>query len=318
MLSVAVINDYLKVVPAIADWSRLDGFATVDFYHDHLRDESAIAARLAPYEVIVTERERTHFTASLLDRLPNLRMLCTTGPHNWFIDFAAAARRNVLVTYTDAMMGAMPEMTWGLLLALSRHIARDHAHIRAGGWQTGLGISLRGKTFGTIGLGITGKQMVKIAAAFGMRTIAWSKNLTAEDAIAAGTTRVELDELLHTADVVCVLTVLSDRTRGLIGARELALMKPTAYLINTSRGPIVQEAALIEALHAGRIAGAGLDVYDVEPLPVDHPLRRLDNVVLTPHTGYITDEQYRLFFGQAVENVLAFAQGAPIRVMTGP
>jgi phosphoglycerate dehydrogenase-like enzyme len=318
MRRVAVINDYMRIVPTIADWSVLDGLATIDFFHDHLRDETAVAARLAPYDIIVAERDRTPFPRSLFLKLPNLKLLVTTGAVNWTIDFDAANERGVTVCYTGGVPGAAPELAWGLLLALTRRIAWDHASIRAGSWQTAPGVGVAGKMLGVVGLGNIGQQMVKYAQAFGMETQAWSQNLTDEAATAAGTKRVALDALLHTSDIVSIHVVLSDRTRGIIGKEQFALMKPSAYLINTSRGPIVQEAAMIEALREKRIAGAGLDVYDQEPLPTDHPLRTLDNVVLTPHTGYITDAQYKVFFGQAVENVLAFIKGAPVRVMTDP
>lgn len=318
MLRVAVINDFMRIVPVIADWTALEGLATVDFYHDHIRDEAALAARLAPYDIIVTERDRTPFTRTLFERLPQLKLLATTGAVNWMIDFDAAKERGVTVCYTGGVPGAAPELTWGLLLALSRRIAWDHMSVKAGGWQTSPGLSLRGKTVGLLGLGSIGKQMVKYAQAFDMKTVAWSQNLTDEAAAAAGSTRVALDELLRTADFVCVCLVLSERTRGLMGAAQFALMKPSAYFINTSRGPIVQEAAMIEALKTGKIAGAALDTYDIEPLPVDHPLRKLDNVVLTPHTGYITEEQCKVFYGESVENVVAFIKGQPIRIMTEP
>jgi phosphoglycerate dehydrogenase-like enzyme len=318
MLRVAVINDYMRIVPEMADWSALKGLATVDFFHDHIRDEAALAERLAPYDVIVAERDRTPFTRSLFARLPNLKFLSVTGAVNWMIDFDAAKERGIVISYTGGVPGAAPELTWGLLLALSRRIAWDHANVKAGGWQTKPGVSLSGKTLGLIGMGSIGKQMVKYADVFNMKTVAWSQNLTAEAAQVAGTTHVDLDELLRVADFVSIHLVLSERTRGLIGAREFALMKPSAYLINTSRGPIVQEPAMIEALKTGKIAGAGLDTYDLEPLPVDHPLRKLDNVVLTPHTGYITDAQYKVFFGESLENVLAFIKGKPVRIMSGP
>jgi phosphoglycerate dehydrogenase-like enzyme len=316
LLRVAVINDFLHVFEPATDWSRLAGVATVDFFHDHLDSADKAAVRLAPYDIVVTERERTHFDAGLLERLPRLRLLVTTGTHNRYIDFAAAQRLNITVCKTEGILHAAPELAMTLILALMRRVVIDNDSLRAGGWQTGLGRSLRGKTLGIVGLGVTGPQMVRLAEAFGMLTVAWSPHLTDERARVAGTRRVPFDELLTTADVVSVHMVLADSTRGLIGARELGLMKTDAYLVNTSRGALVDEPALIEALRERRIAGAGLDVYATEPLPKEHPLRGLNNVILTPHTGYVTDEQYALCFGQAVENILAFAAGQPVRVMT--
>ncbi|MGE4242860.1 D-2-hydroxyacid dehydrogenase family protein [Ramlibacter sp.] len=318
MLRVAVINDYMRIVREVADWSRLGREAEVTFFHDHLDTEDAIAERLAPFDIVVSERERTHFTASLLARLPKLKLLCVTGTDNWAVDFDATRRQGITVCNTASVMAAMPELAWGLILALTRGIVRDDRAIKAGGWQTRPTVPLQGKTLGILGLGIAGKRMLDIAHAFRMKTVAWSQNLTSEAAEAAGTRRVALDELLASSDVVTIQLVLSDRTRGLLGDRELRLMKPGAFLVNTSRGPIVQEQALVAALQEGRIGGAGLDVFDVEPLPKQHPLRSLDNVVLTPHTGYITDEQFRVFYGESLENILAYLAGSPIRVMTAP
>jgi phosphoglycerate dehydrogenase-like enzyme len=316
MLRVAVINDYMGIVPQVADWSALDGLANVTFYSDHIPDEDAAAARLKTYDVIVAERDRTPFTRALIERLPQLKLLVTTGAVNWLIDLDAAKARGVTVCYTGGTPGAAPELTWGLLLSLSRRIAWDHNNVQAGGWQTALGVGLAGKTLGLVGLGHIGRTMVRYAKAFDMKTIAWSPNLTFERAEAAGTTLADLETVMQNSDFVSIHMVLAESTRGLIGAFELALMKNTAYLINTSRGPLVDEKALIPALKARAISGAGLDVFDTEPLPKDHPFRTLDNVVITPHTGYITDEQYKVFFGEAVENVLAFARGSPVRVMT--
>ncbi|WP_038207372.1 D-2-hydroxyacid dehydrogenase family protein [Xenophilus azovorans] len=316
MLRTAVINDFLHVFQSATDWSRLDGTATVEFFHDHLDTEDKAAQRLVSYDVVVTERERTHFTAALLERLPRLRLLVTTGTHNRYIDFAAAGRLGITVCKTEAILHAAPELAMGLMLALMRRIAVDNTAMHAGGWQTGLGRSLRGKTLGVVGLGVTGSQVVTLAHAFGMKTVAWSPHMTQARAAAAGTRLASQEELLSGSDVVSLHMVLADSTRGLIGRRELALMKPTAYLVNTSRGALVDEAALVEALRERRIAGAGLDVFAEEPLPDPHPLRAVDNVILTPHTGYVTDEQYALCFGQAVENILAFAAGTPMRVMT--
>ena len=317
MLRVAVINDFLRVFRQAADWQLLDSMATVDFFHDHLDTEQKAVERLAPYDVVVTERERTHFTAAVLKRLPALRLLVTTGTHNRYIDFAAAARLNVTIMRTDAILHAAPELAMCLILALMRRIALDNNTLHSGGWQTGLGRSLRGKTLGIVGLGVTGQQMVRMAQAFGMTTVAWSPHLDEARASAAGTRRVAFDELLASSDVVTLHMVLSDSTRGMVGQRELALMQQHAYLVNTSRGALVDEEALLTALRQRRIGGAGLDVFAVEPLPATHPLRELDNVILTPHTGYVTDEQYALCFGQAIENILAFTHGHPLRrVMT--
>ena len=318
MLRIAVIDDYMRVVADAADWASLQAVGSIDFYHDHLIDEDQLVARLSAYDVIVAERERTPFPASLFARLPRLKLLVATGIDNWVIDFAAAARHGVVISCTGSVMAAMPELAWGLILSLSRRITWDHIQIRAGGWQTQPGRPLQGATLGILGLGVAGKRMLDISRAFGMKTVAWSQNLSAEAAQAAGTQRVEFDELLRSADVITIQLVLSERTRGLIGAREFGLMKRDALLVNTSRGPIIDEAALIDALKTRRIGGAGLDVYAREPLPRDHPLRSLDNVVLTPHTGYITEQQVRVFYGQAVENIIAFARGTPMRVMTAP
>ncbi len=316
VLRVAVINDFLRVFAQATDWSRLNGVASVDFFHDHLDTADKAAERLAPYDVVITERERTHFTSELLQRLPRLRLLVTTGTHNRYIDFAAAARLGITVTRTQAILHAAPELAMGLILALMRRIVVDHEVMRAGGWQSGIGRSLRGKTLGIIGLGVTGPQVAHLARAFGMQTLAWSPHLDDARAAAAQTRRMPLDDLLSQSDVVSLHMVLADSTRGMIGQRELALMKPDAYLVNTSRGALVDQDALVEALRERRIAGAGLDVYETEPLPPEHPLRTLSNVILTPHTGYVTDEQYALCFGQAVENILAYHAGKPVRVMT--
>lgn len=261
-------------------------------------------------------RERTPFPASLIDRLPALRLLVTTGMRNRAIDVAAAARRGVVVAGTEMLGYAAFEHAWALIMAVTKQIAREDRAMHAGGWQAGVGIGLRGRTLGILGLGRLGSQIARIGTAFGMQVIAWSENLTAERAAECGARRVDKDELFAAADVLTIHLVLSERTRGLVGARELALMRPSAYLINTSRGPIVDEAALVEALRAGRIAGAGLDVYDVEPLPADHPLRRLDNAVLTGHTGYVVQEMYQRAYGQAVEDIRAWQAGAPIRVLS--
>jgi phosphoglycerate dehydrogenase-like enzyme len=316
MVRVAVLDDYQGVAREMADWSVLPPGTEVQVFRDHLVDEAAVAARLEGFDVVVAMRERTPFRRSLLTRLPALRLLVTTGMRNASIDVAAANEAGVVVCGTGGGGGSTAELTWGLILALLRQIPREDAATRAGSWQTTLGVDLEGKTLGVLGLGPLGTRVATVGRAFRMEVIAWSQNLTAERAAAAGATLVPKDELLRRADVVSIHLVLSDRTRGLLGARELALMRPTAYLVNTSRGPIVDEAALVEALRAGRIAGAGLDVFDQEPLPPGHPLLTAPRTVLTPHLGYVTRETYRVFFGDAIEDIGAFLAGAPLRVLS--
>jgi phosphoglycerate dehydrogenase-like enzyme len=317
MTRVAILDDYQAVALRMADWARLPPDVEVVVFRDHAADESRIATRLADFDVVVAMRERTPFPGSLLARLPRLRLLVTTGMRNASIDVRAAAERGVLVCGTAGLPYPTAELTWALILSLVRHVPREDRATRAGGWQETLGTGLNGKTLGVLGLGTLGSRVARVGRAFEMEVLAWSQNLAPERAAAVGATLVPRDDLLARADVVTIHLVLSERTRGLIGARELALMRGTAHLVNTSRGPIVDEAALIQALRAGAIAGAGLDVYDEEPLPPDHPLRRLPNTVITPHLGYVTEETYRIFYGQALEDVRAFLAGAPVRVL-GP
>jgi len=312
---IAVLDDYQRIAASMADWGRLPADCSVAFFHEHLPDEDTRAALLAPYEIVVAMRERTPFPAALLARLPNLRLLVTTGMRNAAIDIAAAAERSVTVCGTRGQRTSTAELTWGLILSLVRHIPIEDRAMRAGGWQSTIGPSLEGKALGVIGLGNLGSQVAAVGRAFGMDVVAWSQNLTAERAMHHGARLVSKDDLLAQADIVTIHLVLSDRTRGLISRRELALMKPTAYLVNTSRGPIVEEAALVEALRSGAIAGAALDVYDREPLPPNHSLRGLPNTVLTPHLGYVTTDGYRIFYGDAVEDILAFLSGDPVRVI---
>jgi phosphoglycerate dehydrogenase-like enzyme len=274
-----------------------------------------VVERLAPFEVVVAMRERTPFTRARLERLDNLKLLVTTGMRNAAIDLQAAGERGVTVCGTGSLGPPTAELAWGLILALTRHIPAEDARMRAGGWQHTLGPELAGRTLGLVGLGRLGARMARIARAFEMETLAWSQNLTAERAAEAGAEAVAKDELFRRADVVSIHLVLSDRTRGLVGADGLALMKPTAYLVNTSRGPIVDEPALLDALHSGRIAGAGIDVYDTEPLPPSHPLRFAPNTVLTPHIGYVTTGTYEVFYREAVEDIAAWLAGAPVRVL---
>lgn len=316
MHRIAVLDDYQQVAARFADWSGLPEPAEVVEFHDHVADENALVTRLQPFDVVIAMRERTPFPRRVLERLPNLRLLVTTGATNKSIDVAAANEQGVTVCGTGAHLPATAELAWGLILAVARNIPAEDASVRAGGWQHTVGTDLAGATLGVIGLGRLGERVARIGQAFGMEVIAWSQNLTEERAAEVGARRVEKEELLEGADVVTVHLQLSDRTRGLIGRADLERMKPTAILVNTSRGPIVDEAALVEALRNGTIRGAGLDVFDEEPLPHDHPLRELRRAVLTPHLGYVTRKTYEVFYRDAVEDVAAFLAGSPVRVVT--
>lgn len=314
-MRIAILDDYQNCALAMADWASLKPRAEATVFSRPIADEAALAKELEPFDCIVAMRERTPFPRAVIDRLPKLKLLVTTGMRNAAIDVDAATARGVQVSGTASLAYPTAELTWGLILALLRHIPREDASMRKGLWQTTLGRGLSGKTLGVIGLGRLGQQVARIGQAFGMTVIAWSANLDDARAAAAGARRVAKDELLAQADVVTIHMVLGDRSRGLIGAAELARMKPGAILVNTSRGPIVDERALIAALQARRIAGAGIDVYDQEPLPADHALRRLDNVVITPHLGYVIEENYRVFYGEAVEDIRGFLDGTPVRAL---
>jgi phosphoglycerate dehydrogenase-like enzyme len=300
----------------MADWRSLGPEVTVEAFHERLAGEDALVKRLADFDVIVAMRERTQLPRSVFERLPKLKLLVTTGMRNVAIDVKAAADLGIVVSGTALLTPPTAELTWGLILALARHIPEEAQEMRSGGWQTTVGVGLNGKVLGVLGLGKLGGEVARVGRAFQMEVIAWSQNLTAEHAVSFGATRVEKDELFQRADFVTIHLILSKRTRGLVTARELALMKPEAYLINTSRGPIVEERALIEVLKKRTIAGAALDVFDEEPLPDEHPLRKLDNVVLTPHLGYVTVENYRKAYGEAVEDIRAFLAGHPIRTIS--
>jgi phosphoglycerate dehydrogenase-like enzyme len=318
MVRVALLDDYQGVALECADWDSLPDGTVAQSFRDHLTDEAAIAARLQPFDVVMALRERTPLPRTLLERLPSLKLIATAGMRNAAIDMAAATELGVLVCGTGGSSRATMELTWGLILSLLRNIPREDRATRDGHWQESpkAGIGLDGKTLGIVGLGNIGGQVAEVGQAFHMRLIAWSTNLTDERASSCGAERVSKDELLAQADIVTIHQQLSDRTRGLIGIRELGLMKPSAYLVNTSRGPIVDEAALVATLEARAIAGAGLDVYDQEPLPMAHPFLRLDNLVLTPHLGYVTRETYAgAFYPQTLENIRAFMAGAPQRVL---
>lgn len=315
MPRVAVLDDYQHVALDMADWSVLPDDVEVAVFHDHLYAVEEIAARLQDFEIVVAMRERTPFQRELLELLPKLKLLITTGSRNRSIDVEAARELGVTVCGTGSLGYPTSELTWGLIIGLVRGIAREDAGVRAGKWQVGLGQELRGKTLGLVGLGRQGGWVAAVGKAFGMELIAWSQNLTAERAAECGATLVTKDELLSTADVVTIHLVLSDRTRGLIGERELALMKPTAYLVNTSRGPIVDELALIDVLERRAIAGAALDVFDVEPLLPDSPLLGFDNVLLSPHMGYVGEQGYRIYYVDIVEDIARFLGGDPLRVI---
>lgn len=316
MVKIAILDDYQRVARTYADWSRIESGNEIVVFDQPLRDESEVVAKLADFEVLCILRERTRFPRSVIERLPKLKLMASTAMRNAAIDMKAAAERGVVVCGTNAGNYATAELTIGLMLAVARSIALEDGNMRAGRWQTTVGMELQGKTLGLLGLGRLGGAVAKVASALGMNLIAWSQNLTEARAAEAFARRVEKDELFLRSDVLSVHLVLSDRSRGLVGARELALMKRDAILINTSRGPIVDEPALIDALQHGRLRGAGLDVYGLEPLPSDHPLRSCPRTVLTPHLGYVTEETYRTFYGDTVENIAAWLAGSPIRIMT--
>lgn len=315
MTRVAILDDYQHAALQMADWKALPADVEVVVFEDHLSDTAAVAKRLEGFEVVVAMRERTPFGRDLLERLPKLKLLITTGMRNASIDIAAANERGVVVCGTAGLPYPTAELTWGLILGLFRRIPAEDRATRDGRWQTTLGLGLNGKTLGVLGLGSLGSRVAKVGLAMEMKVIAWSQNLTKEKAAEVGATLVTKDELLAQSDVLTIHLVLSQRSRGLIGARELAQMKPGAVLINTSRGPIVDEAAMVAALRQGTLAGAGLDVFDEEPLPASHPLRSLPNTVITPHLGYVTEETYRIFYAHAVEDIQAFLRGAPVRVL---
>lgn len=312
-MKIAVLDDYQGVARDLADWDSLG--AEIRVFTEPFAGEAEVVEALAGFEVIVAMRERTRFPARVLAGLTGLRLLVTTGPVNAAIDVVAARELGVVVCGTGYVAYPTAELTWALILAAARNLPAEWGSMRAGGWQVGLGVGLRGKVLGLLGLGRLGTEVARIGQAFGMECVAWSHNLTTDRAAEHGVTAVGREELFARADVLSVHTVLSRRTRGLIGAAELALMKPTSILVNTSRGPVVDEAALVAALRAKSIAAAALDVYDIEPLPADHPLRDLDNVVLTPHIGYVTRELYEIFYRDAVEDIAAFRSGRPIRVL---
>ena len=315
MASIAVLDDYQNVSQRMADWSALAANHSIKVFTTPFGSPAEAATAIAPFDIVCAMRERTLFDAAMLEQLPHLKLLVTTGHRNAAIDVAAANARGVLVSGTDAPGIATAELAMALILGLSRHIAIEAQGMREGRWQTTIGRDLKGRTMGLIGLGRLGAQMAKYGHAFGMPVIAWSQNLTAEAAAQQGATRVEKGELFQRADIISIHTKLSPRTTGLVGAAELALMKSDALLINTSRGPVIDETALLSALHASRIGGAGIDVYEPEPLPADHPLRTAPRTLLTPHIGFVTEETYRIFYGGTVAAIEAWLAGKPVHVI---
>jgi phosphoglycerate dehydrogenase-like enzyme len=320
MPRVAILDDYAGLALDLADWSPVQIRSEVTVFDRHLSEAEAVHT-LRPFDVICTVRERMALPRTLIERLPNLKLITIIGKSLPNLDMAAASERGVLVAHSNfanprfsSVRDATPELAWGLMIATVRNLAEEHRRMRDGGWQTTTGLTLSGKTLGLLGLGRIGRRMAEYANVFGMQVIAWSQNLTEEAATAVGARQVDKATLFEESDVVSIHLVLSERTRGLVAEPELALMKPHAYLINTSRGPIVDEAALIAALKNGSIAGAGLDVYDVEPPAPDHPLRTLPNVTLSPHLGYVTREMLAAFYSDTVEAVAAWLNGTPIRI----
>jgi phosphoglycerate dehydrogenase-like enzyme len=305
-IKVAVLDDYPNLAMKMADWSALKDRATITVFNDHLSDVDAVVERLYPFDVLNIMRERTPLSGEVIARLPNLKLIASTGPRNAAIDVAAATRRGIAIAHTGYRSDPTIEFTWALILAIARNLVAENNSFQSGGWQRSIGGDLNGKTLGVLGLGNVGAQVAKVGSAFGMKLIAWSQNMTPERAAAAGAVSVSKDELFRQSDFLTIHVVLSERTRGMVGEAELALMKPTAYLINTSRGPVVTESALIKTLQARKIAGAALDVFDVEPLPSDHPYRSLDNVLGAPHIAYGTEGLYRTFYQDTVDNISAW------------
>jgi D-3-phosphoglycerate dehydrogenase len=317
-MKVAVLNDYLRRSQTSADWSKLAVTCDITVFDRAIAPADAIRT-LAPFDIICTLRERMPITRELIAQLPNLKMIAITGLYNRTLDVAAATERGIVVSYTElrgSYRKATCELTWGLILSVARHIPFEANQMRLGGWQNTAGFTLHGRTLGLLGLGRQGRYMVPVAQAFGMDVIAWSQNLSAENAAQHGARRVEKDELFRMSDVLSVHLVLGERTRGMVGARELALMKSSAILVNAARGPIIDESALIAALRERRIAGAGLDVFTHEPLPDDSELRTLPNVVLTPHQGHNVQEFFEVAYTDVVENITAFLSGKPIRLLS--
>jgi phosphoglycerate dehydrogenase-like enzyme len=308
---IAILDDYQNVALESADWSVLRDRADIVVFQDHLADPDAVIERLLPFDVVCVMRERTPLVRKVTERLPNLKLIASTGSVNASIDVAAAGDHGIAVVHTGYSSDPTVEFTWALILACARHIVTESNSVRSGGWQQTVGADLRGKTLGVLGLGNVGSQVARIGSAFGMKLIAWSQNMTPEAAKAAGAILVSKDQLFEHADILTIHLVLSSRTRGLVGAAELKRMKPMAWLINASRGPIVEEQALISALRNKQIAGAAIDVFDTEPLPPSHPFRTLGNVLATPHIGYVSQGLYKTFYEDTVSNIRKWLDTQP-------
>ena len=314
-MKLAVLDDYQGTAKDLADWSKLPSGTEVEFFQNHIVEEDQLVERLKDFDMVMGMRERTPFTRSILSRLPKLRLLITTGRRNTSFDVEAASELGITVCGTNGRGEGPTELTWGLILAMVRHIPEEDQRSREGSWGTTIGVGVKGKTLGLIGLGHIGSLVARVGVAFDMRIIAWSQNMTAERANECGATLVDKKTLFKESDIVSVHLVLSDRSRGLVSASDLSMMKPSAYLVNISRGPIVDEEALIDVLERRAIAGAALDTFDVEPLPKDHPLFKTPNTLICPHLGYVIDESYQAFYTGVIENVRAFASGEPVRTI---
>ena len=305
-MRVAILDDYQNVALEMADWSAVKERAEITVFHDHLSDPEAVIARLEPFDIVCVMRERTPLPRAILQRLPRLKFIASTGARNASIDMAGAEELGITVSATGYSSAPTVEFTWALILGRARHLVTEANAVRDGAWQTSAGIGLAGKVLGVVGLGNVGSAVARIGTSFGMETIAWSQNMTPAVAESVGARHVSKEELFREADIVTIHLVLSKRSRGLIGADDLKRMKPTAFLVNTSRGPIVDEPALIDALTTNTIAGAALDVFDEEPLPIAHPFRTLENVLATPHIGYVADDLYRTFYRDVVANIVGW------------
>ncbi len=318
LLRIAVLDDYQGVALELADWSGVMERAEVTVFRDHLFEANDVVARLQAFDVVCLMRERTPVTRAMLEQLPNLKLMVTTGMRNASLDMAAAAERGIPVLGTRSAANGTVELAWALMLALVKHLPEETAGMKAGKWQLAVGGDLEGRTLGVVGLGRIGAKVAQVGKAFGMDVIAWSQNLTAEAAEKEGARLVTKEQLFREADLVTIHMVLSERTKGLVGAAELALMKPTAYVVNTSRAGLLDMEALLAALERKQIAGAGVDVFETEPLPLDSPLRNTERLLVTPHVGFVNEGGYRIFYGEMVQDLISWFEGKPVRVLNGP